>query len=363
RLLVNARSKPLYAGGHLLFVRQRTLMAQPFNTKRGTLSGEAFPVVENVQDDPGYFTAVFSASDNGVLAYQEAGGTEDQYQLAWFDRSGKRLGAVGPRGNIWIPRLSHDNRRVAFVLGDPGDIWVEDLSRHVSTRLTFDPSDESSPAWSPDDTRILFRSLRSGAGDIFQKVASGTGADELLFSSSALKLPASISPDGRYLLFSTLNPKTKWDLELLSLPDRKVTAFLETEFDETLGVFSPDGRWIAYASNESGRFEVYVQPFPGPGGKWQISTAGGTAPAWRRDGKELFYLAPDRKLMTVSVKIGATFETEVPKPLFETHIRNDPDRHYDVSADGQRFLVNTPLGEETSPPITLVQNWTALLRK
>jgi eukaryotic-like serine/threonine-protein kinase len=363
KLLVNARSKPLYAGGHLLFVRQKTLMAQPFDPKSGTLSGEAFPVVENVEEDPGYFTAVFSVSDNGVLAYQEAGGTEDQYQLTWFDRSGKQLEAVGQRGNLWTPRLSHDNRRVVFVLGDPGDIWVEDLSRHVSTRLTFEPSDESSPAWSPDDTRIFFRSLRSGSGDIYQKVASGTGADELLFSSSALKLPTSVSPDGRYVLFNTLNTKTKWDLELLSLPDRKVTPFLQTEFDEVLGDFSPDGHWIAYASNESGRFEVYVQPFPGPGGKWQISTAGGVAPAWRRDGKELFYMAPDHKLMAVAVKIGATFETEAPHPLFETHIRNGPDRHYDVSADGRRFLVNTPLGEETSPPITLVQNWTALLRK
>jgi Tol biopolymer transport system component len=338
-------------------------MAQPFDAKSGTLSGEAFPVVGNVQEDPGFFTAVFSVSDNGVLVYQEAGGTVDQHQLTWFDRTGKQLQAAGPKGNLWNPRLSRDGRRVVFAQGDPGDLWLEDLSRQVATRLTFDPSDDSSPVWSPDDTRIFFMSQRSGAGDIYQKAGSGTGADELVFSSSALKNPTSVSSDGHYLLFDALNPKTKWDVEVLSLPDRKVTAFLSSEFDENQGEFSPDGHWVAYASNESGRYEVYVQPFPGPGGKWQVSTAGGAMPVWRRDGKELFYVAPDRKLMAVAVRTGAAFEPETAGPLFEVRLRNDPTRHYDVSADGQRFLVNMPLGEETSPPITLVQNWTVLLRQ
>ena len=362
RLLVNTRSKPLYAAGHLLFVRQKTLMAQPFDAQSGKLSGDAFPVAENVQEDPGFFTAVFSVSEGGILAYQEGGGNAGRYQPAWFDRSGKQLESVGSPGNTYTPRLSHDNRRIGFGLGDPGDIWLEDLARHVSTRLTFDPADDSDSIWSPDDTRIVFSSQRSGAGDLYQKAASGTGSDELLFSSKNLKIPTDISPDGRYVLFFDLNPKTKWDLMVLSLPDRKVTPFLQTEFDETLGMFSPDGHWVAYMSNESGRFEIYVQPFPGPGGKWQVSTAGGTAPVWRRDGKELFYLTPDRKVMALRVKTGVTFEAEVAKPLFEAHIRNDPDRQYDVSNDGQRFLINAPLGEETSPPITLVQSWTALLR-
>jgi Tol biopolymer transport system component len=363
RHLVNARSKPLYAAGHLLFVRQKTLMAQPFDAKSGTLSGEAFPVIANVQEDPGFFTAVFSVSDNGTLIYQEGGGAFDQHQFTWFDRAGKQLPAAGPKGNLWNPRLSHDGRRVAFGQGDPGDLWLEDLSRHVTTRLTFNPSDDASPAWSPDDTRIYFMSQRTGAGDIYQKAASGTGADELLFSSGVLKNPSSVSPDGRYLLFDALNSKTKWDVEALSLQDRKVTPFLHGEFDEASGEFSPDGHWVAYTSNESSRYEVYVQPFPGPGGKWQVSTNGGTAPVWRRDGKELFYIAPDRKLMAVPVKTGSVFEPETAVPLFEVHLRNDPSRHYDASADGQRFLVNMPLGEETSPPITLVQNWTVLLRQ
>ncbi|HEX5854746.1 MAG TPA: protein kinase [Thermoanaerobaculia bacterium] len=359
--LVNARSKGLYAAGHLLFVRQKTLMAQPFDAKSGKLSGDPFPVVGNVQEDPGFFTAVFSVSDNGVLAYQEAGGSVDQYQLTWFDRSGKKLDAVGPKGNFNYPRISHDGRRVAVAIGDPGDVWIEDLARKVSTRLTFDPADDGWPVWSPDDSRVFFVSQRTGGGDIYAKSSSGTGSDELVFSSPLGKVPRGFTPDGRMLLFETLNPKTKYDLEVLSLPDRKVTPFLHADSDELLGDISPDGRFVAYISNESGRMEVYVQPFPGPGGKWQVSTAGGTAAVWRRDGKELFYLAPDHKLMAVAVKAGATFEMEAPQALFEARLKEDPDREFDVSADGQRFLLVTP-GDESTPPISLVQNWTVLLR-
>jgi hypothetical protein len=362
RLLVNARSKALYAAGHLLFVRQKTLMAQPFDAKSGKLSGDPFPIVGNVQDDPGFFTAVFSVSNNGVLAYQETGGSIDQFQLTWFDRGGKKLESLGPKGPLWSPRISHDGRRVLFAIGDPGDLWLEDMARHVSTRLTFDPSDENFPIWSPDDSRIVFMSRRTGGGDLYGKASSGSGSEELLFSSPLGKAPRSFSPDGRLLLFTSLNPKTKYDFDVLSLPDRKVTPFLHTEFDEFLGEFSPDGRFVAYASNESGRSEIYVQPFPGPGGKWQMSTTGGTAPVWRRDGKELFYLAPDHKLMAVAVRTGTTLEAEAPRPLFEARIREDPDRHFDVSADGQRFLIVTPLGDDSTPPITLIQNWTVLLR-
>ncbi len=362
KLLVNARSKALYAAGHLLFVRQKTLMAQPFDAKSGKLSGDPFPIVGNVQDDPGFFTAVFSVSDNGVLAYQETGGSIDQFQLTWFDRGGKKLESLGPKGPLWSPRISHDGRRVLFAIGDPGDLWLEDMARHVSTRLTFDPSDENFPIWSPDDSRIVFMSRRTGGGDLYGKASSGSGSEELLFSSPLGKAPRSFSPDGRLLLFTSLNPKTKYDFDVLSLPDRKVTPFLHTEFDEFHGEFSPDGRFVAYASNESGRLEIYVQPFPGPGGKWQMSTTGGTAPVWRRDGKELFYLAPDHKLMAVAVRTGTTLEAEAPQPLFEARIREDPDRHFDVSADGQRFLIVTPLGDDSTPPITLIQNWTVLLR-
>jgi len=363
KLVVNVRSKPVYASENLLFVRQKTLMAQRFDPKSGTLSGEPIPVVENVQEDPGFFTAVFTASDNGLLAYQEAGGSGNLQQLTWFDRAGKKLETVGPEGNLWYPRISHDGKRILYSVGDPADLWIEDLGRHVRSRLTFDPADDSYAEWSPDDSRVYFSSLRSGGGDIYTKLSSGTGADERLATSPSLKGVSSVSPDGRWLLCSVLNSKTKWDLEVYSVADRKMSDFVKTDFDENQGAFSPDGRWVAYSSNESGRYDVYVQPFPGPGGKFQVSTSGGAMPVWRRDGKELFYVAADLRVMAVPVSTGATFEPGTPAPLFALRQRNDPDRHFDVSADGQRFLVAAPVGEEVSLPITLIQNWTHLLRE
>ncbi len=363
RLLLNARSKPVYAAGHILFVRQRTLMAQPFDWKSGRLAADALPIVENVQEDPGFFTAVFSASANGVLAFQESGGSVNQYQLMIVDRSGKPVEKVGAPGDLWTARLSHDKRRVACVIGDPGDIWVHDLERRLATRLTFNPATDEGPAWYPDDSRILFASQRSDGVNIFQKSAAGTGSEQLLYSSKNFKRPMDISPDGSWALFEELSSRTRWDIYLLSLTDRKVVPFLQSEFDEVFPVFSPNGRWVAYASNESGLFEVYVQAFPGPGGQWQVSTSGGTMPAWRHDGKELFYLGLNHKLMSVAVKTGEAFESDAPSPLFEVHVRTDPSRPYDVFPDGQRFLVVAPLENQSAPPVTLIQNWTALLRK
>jgi eukaryotic-like serine/threonine-protein kinase len=365
KLLVNARSNAAYAAGHLLFVRQKTLLAQPFDPKSLKLTGEAFPIAEKVQDDPGFFNAVFSVSDQGTLAYQEAGGTTGLSELAWVDRSGKKIDVLGEPADYYEPRISPDGRRVAVGVGDPGDVWIYDVARRVRTRLTFAASDDFAPTWSPDGERVAFSSQRSGSGDLYAKSASGTGNDELLSSSKIFKVPNSWSPDGRYIAYIAFQgaPGSKADLWLLSLPDRRASPLLQTEFDEVAGVFSPEGRWLAYASNESGRFEVYVQPFPGPGGKWQVSTAGGNHPRWRRDEKELFYVAPDGKIMAVELRAGPAFEAGTPQPLFATLLKNMPGPPYDVSSDGQRILLNRPLGEESSPPITLVQNWTALLKR
>ncbi|HEV8608686.1 MAG TPA: protein kinase [Thermoanaerobaculia bacterium] len=364
KLLVNARSNAAYAAGHLLFVRQKTLLAQPFDPKRGKLNGEAFPIAENVQDDSGFFNAVFSVSEQGTLAYQEAGGTTGLSELAWVDRSGKKIDVLGDPADYFEPRISPDGRRVAVGVGDPGDIWIYDVARRIRTRLTFAAADDFSSVWSPDGTRVAFSSVRSGAGDLYAKVASGTGADELLSSSKVFKVPNSWSPDGRYLAYFQGAPGSKADLWLLSISDRKASPLLQTEFDEVAAAFSPDGRWLAYASNESGRNEIYVQPFPGPGGKWQVSTAGGLHPRWRRDGKELFYITSDGKVMAVEVRAGAAFESGTPQALFATSLKNAPGPpSYDASADGQRFLLNRPIGEESSPPITLVQNWTAFLNR
>jgi serine/threonine protein kinase len=365
KLLVNARSNAAYAAGHLLFVRQKTLLAQPFDPESLKLSGEAFPIVENVQDDPGFFNAVFSVSEQGTLAYQEAGGTTGLSELAWVDRSGKKIDVLGDPADYYEPRISPDGRRVAVAVGDPGDIWVYDVARRVRTRLTFAGADDSAPVWSPDGTRVAFQSGRSGSGDLYAKVASGTGADELLASSKIFKVPNGWSPDGRYLAYIAFQgaPGSKADLWLLSLPDRKASPLLQTEFDEVAAAFSPDGRWLAYASNESGRFEIYVQPFPGPGGKWQISTSGGVHPRWARGGKELFFVAPEGKIMSVEIRTGTLVEAGTPQALFATSLKSAPGPPYDVSSDGQRILLNRPIGEESLPPITLVQNWTAAVKR
>jgi serine/threonine protein kinase len=365
RLLVNARSNAAYAAGHLLFVRQKTLLAQRIDPKSLELTGEAFPIVENVQDDPGFFSAVFSVSDEGTLAYQSASGSSGLSELTWVDRSGKKLDVLGDPADYFEPRISPDGRRVAVAVEDPGDIWIYDLARRVRTRLTFAGSDDFGPTWSPDGTRVAFSSQRTGSGDIYAKAASGTGADELLSTSKIFKVPNSWSPDGRYIAYVAFQgaPGSKADLWLLSLSDRKASPILRSEFDELQGIFSPDGRWLAYASNESGHFEIYVQPFPGPGGKWQISTSGGTQPRWARGGKELFFVAPGGKIMSVEIRASTIVEAGTPQVLFSASLKNAPGPPYDVSSDGQRILLNRPIEEASAPPITLVQNWTALLKR
>ena len=360
KLLVNARSQGIYAAGRLLFARQNTLLAQPFDVDTLTLEGNAVPIAEKVQDDPGFFNAAFSASDR-VLAHQESGGTAGFSELVWFDRTGKRLESVGEPADYWTPRLAPDGRRVAFGIGDPGDLWIHDLSRRVRARLTFNPADDVAPIWSPDGTRIVFSSQRSGAGDLYMKLASGTGAEELLETSMKFKIPGAWSPDGRMIAFHDFS-QSHPDIWLLSVPERNKTRLLDGDFEKGSPEFSPDGRWIAYTSTESGRPEVYVQPFPGPGGKWQVSSGGGQTTEWRSDGRELFYLSLDGKLMAVAVRAGSSFETEEPRVLFAVRPKSTPDRQYTASKDGQRFLVNIPSSGQQSPPITLVQDWTAPLK-
>jgi Tol biopolymer transport system component len=298
-------------------------------------------------------------------------------QLVWFDRSGKQISVLGDRASYGDLELAPDGKRAVVSLFDLAgrgrDIWLFDIARGLRTRFTFDPGDELASIWSPDGSRVVFSARRKGYLDLYQKASSGSGAEEEVLAEGLDKYPLDWSPDGRFILFSAMSPTTGVDLWVLPLfGDRKPLPILQTPFDEGLGQFSPDGRWIAYASNESGRSEVYVTPFPGPGGKWQVSaaggnwqptTAGGSPPRWRRDGKEIFYSAPDNKLMSVAVNgAGPAFEVGSVRPLFDIRPAV-PRSAYDVSPDGQRFLVNMLAEEPASSPITLVINWPALLKK
>jgi Tol biopolymer transport system component len=364
KLLFNANTNVAYTPpGHLLFYRERTLLARPFDPKSLRFTEEAFPVAEDVQYFATFAQAVFAASDQGLLAYQ-TGISGGRTQLTWLDRAGKPAGTVGAPGHLATPRMSNDGRRVAVRILDPqavGDIWIYDLERNTRTRFTFDPSDDFGPLWSHDDSRVVFSSARKSPGDIYQRDSAGTAKEEPLLSSNAFEMALDWSPDGRVLLFQVDDPRTpnQMDLWTYSAADGKATPFLQSAFNEILGRFSPDGRWIAYVSNESGKEEVYVVPFPGPGGKWQISTAGGRAPLWTRGGREIVYQAPGDEIMAVEVRAAPTFQAGIPKALFKTHLRPPPGGQFDVTPDGERFLVNLRPAEEISDPVTLVQNWAA----
>ena len=358
--------------GHLLFMRDRTLVAQPFDVEKRQLSGEPVIVAEGVLTYPGEggptAYAAFSASANGHLSYLS--GDASQVQMGWYDRAGNPLGPVTSPGMYSEPWLSPDGKRVAAGRADlqSNDIWLLDVARGTMTRFTFDPATEASPVWSPDGSRIAFASMRGGKFGIYQKISSGAGSDELLLQTDHNSFPDSWSSDGRFILYETENPKTRFDLNVLPLTgDRQPFAFLNSEFNETHAQFSPDGRWVAYVSDESGRAEVYVQSFPVSGGKWQVSTGGGDQPQWRRDGRELFYIAPDKKLMAVQVTAGASFESGAPAALFATRVPatglTDNRNHYVPGPDGQRFLVNNLVEEGNTQPITLVLNWAAGLKR
>ena len=344
--------------GYLLFQREGTLMAQAFDAASLALTGAPFRVAEQL----GYLRlnseAYFSVSETGVLVYQS--GNAGKTQLVWFDRSGKQLGAPGPPGEYSFPALSPDEKRVAIDRDDPQtgtfDIWLLDLARGIPSRFTFYPGIDVYPVWSPDGSRIVFGSNRDGAWSLYQKSSSGAGSEEAMLKSGERKCPSDWSLDGRFILYTQTSPDTLWDLWVIPLfGDRQPIPFLQTKFNEVNGVFSPDGKWIAYQSDDSGSYQVWVQSFPA-GSKWQVSSEGGSWPRFRRDGKELFYLAANGKLMAVEVKANTSgLEFSAPKPLFDTHTTD----RYAVTADGQRFLINTPVEESASAPITVILNWTA----
>ncbi len=359
--------------GQLLFVRDGTLMAQSFDARRLELVGDPIPMAEQLGSyrDFGFF----SASANGVLVYRTGGGGDSQ--LTWFDRAGKVLGTAGEWGLYRTPALSPDGRRAVVSRQDSQNgqlvLWLVDFWRGTSTRFTFGSSSATSAIWSPDGNRIIFISNPSGAYDLYQKPANGATDEELLLKSSENKVPTSFSHDGRFLLYLSVDPKTKDDLWVLPLAgDKKPFPFLQTEFNEADGQFSPDGRWVAYVSDESGRNEIYVRTFSpdstavasDTAGKWQVSYGGGTDPRWSADGKEFYYMTPDWKLMAVEVTINPVFQAGAAKLLFQA----PPQRSVtagEYTVDGKRFLFLAPTqqGSQAQAPFTVVLNWQAGLRK
>ena len=363
----------MYASGHLVFVRDGTLFAQAFDDRALQTSGD--PV--RIGDHVGYWTAGFgyaavTVSPAGVLAHGPSVGLTTS--LRWHDRSGASTGPPTAPAQYSSPRLSPDQKSVVVAMTDAAtaqpDLWVLGLARGTTSRLTSDPATDWFPVWSADGGRLLFGSNRSGVTAIFQKAVGGgqeEPAAEGVVSAAGATSPSDMSGDGRFLLYAQ-STQRGYDLGVLTLAgERKASTFLGTPFNEVQGRFSPNTRWVAYASDESGRFEVYVRPFPAASGQTQISIAGGMQPEWRRDGKELFYISADGKLTAVPVTTdGATFSAGTSHALFDVEVPepNPPyPTDYAVTADGQRFLVNTVVDQPTRPALTVILNWTADLKK
>jgi serine/threonine protein kinase len=348
--------------GYLLFVRDRTLMAQPFDTGNLELRGDAFPVGDQIDQAQTFAsTAHFSASQNGVLAYTSGGATGDA-QLTWLDRNGKKLGTVGAPGYLGSFSLSHDDSRVVYPRGDQSagrfDLWLNDLVHNSETRLTSS-GNNNWPVFSADGTQVFFESNRDGDYKIYRKAANGTGTDEVIDATH--KWPTDASPQ---YLFTNSSPDEKSGGHMWVRPlsgDRKPIPYAPTEFNETLPRISPDGSWLAYQSDISKRPEVYVLSFPQLGGKWTVSTSGGRAPVWSRDGRELYYYSRDNKIMAVEVTPGKQFQFGIPKALFPVRFSVGSAR-FEVSRDG-RFLVPAAVEQDASAPMTVVLNWPEMLKK
>jgi Tol biopolymer transport system component/tRNA A-37 threonylcarbamoyl transferase component Bud32 len=386
RSLVQGASHPRYApSGHMVYAQGGSLMAVPFDSQRLTATGAAVPVVEGVLQLTTIRGAAahYSISSTGSLVYVPGGVETSQRRLVWVSRNGAEQSLAAPARAYNYPQLSPDGRRVAVgIMEQETQTWLYDLARETLTRLTFEGNTNYAAVWTPDGKRIAFASSKEGPLNLFWQLADGSGGLERLTTSDYIHFPMSWSPDGQLLAFMEINPTTGRDIWVLRMGDpslgsgqvlsagsgqvRKVLPFLRTQFSETSPRFSPDGRWLAYISDESGRYEVYVQPYPGPGGKWQISTEGGTEPAWNPNGRELFYRSGD-KMMAVEIATQPGFAAGKPRVLFEGQYALSPGTflNYDVSPDGQRFLMLKPSESADAAPtqINVVLNWFEELKR
>lgn len=369
KIVGTAGSNALYSQGYLLFLLVDTLMAQPFDSTRLAATADAIPLAEHVN------SGAISVSGNGLLVYQASAANE---RLSWFERSGKLLATLGDPGLLGVLNFSPDRGALAISIREGAtsnaNIWIYDIARSLKTRFTLDPADVKAGIWSPDGTMIVFSSNRNGHADLYRKPSSRTGNEELLYADNLEKRPTSWSRDGKFLLYSAAGDlKTGQDLWVLPEPGgapglgNKPFPFQRTPFSEYHGEFSPDGRWISYQSDESEHFEIYAAPFRGPnataGARRQISTAGGVLARWSRDGKEIFYVGSDRQLMAAEVDTrDDTLKVSRVRSLFGPLITGRGFL-YGVSADGQRFLAVVTGEQKPNTPLTLVQNWTAGLKK
>ncbi len=366
RFVVKATGNAAYAApGYLFYYRDKTLLAQRFEANSLTLSGEPVTMMNDLQYVPQTARVLFTVSDSGFLV--SLGGSEvNLSQLAWFDRKGNPIGTVGKPdvyGNVFLaPEGKRISADILDLASQNTDIWTEELGSEKPKRLTFDPSIDVVPIWNPDGKQIVFSSNRLTGFNLYVKSADGAEEEKLIAQDDSDKLPNDWSRDGKTILYTRGK-----DLWYVTLPDLKCAEFLKAPSVLRNGQFSPDGKWVAYASNETGKWQIYVTSFPDARGKWQVSADGGEQPRWRGDGKEVYYMAPDGKLMAAPVTTGVNFDAGTPVALFQSGARpaisSNDTFDYGVSRDGQRFLIITQAKQEEAQPISVILNWSAKLNR
>ncbi|MFZ3329520.1 MAG: protein kinase [Candidatus Acidiferrales bacterium] len=368
RFVVEATANAAYAApGYLLFYREKTLLAQRFDQKRFVLTGEPTAILTDIQYLPQVARAMFTVSDNGLMITQSGSGVALS-QPVWFDRKGNEVGRVGKPDVYLNVALAPNGKSVAVDKIDTAnqnlkvDVWTYELQLESAKQLTFGFGFHGVPIWSPDATRLVFGSNPQFHFDLYMKNSDGTQEEKRIVQDDLDKFPTDWSGDGKYLLYNRAT-----ELWFVTFPEQKNSLFLKAESVLSNGQFSPDGKWVTYASNESGKWEIYVTSFPVAHGKWRVSTTGGEQPRWRGDGKELFYLSSDGKMMAAPVTTGAKFDSGTPVALFPATPRQRAARTelfvYDVSRDGQRFLINTQVKQAETQPMSVVLNWPAKLNK
>jgi serine/threonine protein kinase len=379
KVVAQVHSNAVYAQGHLLYLRERTLMAQPFETQRFETSGEAVPIAEGIPTFQSPSRAAgFTVSAGGLLVYTSSA-TSGIARLVWKDRQGNTAGTLGEiKGGMAEPALSRDGKHLAFPMQDTtsnnaaGNLWIFDMERGIPTRFTFDQGADRNPVWSPDGSTIYFDSARNGNRNLYRKASNGSASEEVVMSNGGLKRADDISPDGQLLMYEdtgrSASPKADiWVTPIVTAKAGEKSeprVFLSANFPVLSGVFRPDGHWVAYLSGDElgNKTELYIAPFPGPGGKRQVSSGGARFPQWRRDGKELFYQSDSNELMAAEV-IDKNGVLEIGKTQNLFGGLNRSPRSWTVSADGQKFVVYERAGSDATQPLTLVQNWTAGIRK